>query len=456
MGQMSTRSPFQTTSKAAFAVLIAGLLLSAPVLAAAPAGGSSVLCAVDPGSGAQAWISAEAGLVLLGWPGAKPERLSLGRAGYPRFLADGRFVYQTSLGDDGHELSATVVSVVDPGSVVPRPPQAGEHLGHWTPPARSAAAGGVLRVCIDAGHGGSDPGASGNGLQEKDVALDVALRLADLLATDTGDTSGGGAWDVLLTRVDDSEVTLVERVTMANAFSADSFVSIHANAFADPTANGTETYAWAEGTVAAQLRDRVHARMLQAWGLADRGTKTAGFYVLLNTTMPASLSEMGFITNPGDAALLGDAEARESMALAHLFAVQEHHGFTIHEPSLFTILAGGTYGTLGKPALVPKGPLTAGSTFSMKVVDAAPDAPAVLFFGFQSVPAPFFGGQLYPFPAPRLLTLVIDASGGAQGSGEWPAGVPSGTQVWFQLAVVDALVPDHGVALSDALVGLAP
>ena len=237
---------------------------------------------------------------------------------------------------------------------------------------------------------------------------------------------------------------------------ADSFVSIHANTSTDPTVNGTETYALAEGTVAAQMRDRVHARMLQAWGLADRGTKTADLYVLLHTTMPASLSEMGFITSRFDAALLGDADARESMALAHLFALQEHHGFTIHEPSLFTILAGGTYGTLGKPALVPKGPLTAGSTFSMKVIDARPDAPAVFFFGFQSVPAPFFGGQLYPFPAPRLQILMTDASGEAQGSGAWPAGIPTGTQIWYQLAVVDSVVPDHGVALSDALVSVSP
>jgi len=72
--------------------------------------------------------------------------------------------------------------------------------------------------------------------------------------------------------------------------------------------------------------------MLDAWGLFDRGTKTAGFYVLVNTAMPAELAEMGFISNPGDALLLGDPAARQSMALAHLFAAQEHHGFDVYEP----------------------------------------------------------------------------------------------------------------------------
>lgn len=449
------RSPARIAWELILCQVLGFLLIPAPAWAATAASGSSVLCAVDATGTVEAWISAADGLVLVGWPAAPTRRLELGRAGLPRFLSDGRFVFEAGV-DDGHEVSAVTVSVLDPGTVVPRPARATEDVGQWAPPPRAASVGGAVRVVVDAGHGGSDPGALGNGLQEKNVTLDVALRLADLLETDNGDVSGGGDWEVLLTRVDDSDVTLVERVTMANAFAADSFVSIHANAFTDPAAQGTETYAWAEGTVAAQQRDRVHARMLQAWGLADRGTKTAGFYVLLNTTMPASLSEMGFITNPGDAALLGDPDAREAMARAHLFALQEHHGFTIHEPSLFTILAGGTYGTLGKPALVPKGPLTAGSTLSMKIIDAKPDAPAVLFFGFQSLPAPFFGGQLYPFPAPRLLNLVVDASGSASGQGTWPAGVPSGTQVWYQLAVLDALVPLHGVALSDALVSVSP
>ena len=455
MGMLSTRTPYGGPKRLTLGLLVLSALISVPAQGWGLSIRSSVLCAVDPAGISQAWISAEEGLVLVGWSGAPTTRLSLGRAGFPRFLPDGRFVYESSL-DDGHHVAKTFTSILDPGSTQPRAPRSGEEIGRWMPPLHSAASGTAVRICIDAGHGGNDSGALGNGLQEKDVTLDVALRLADLLETDNGDVSGGGRWDVLLTRIDDSDVSLVERVTMANAFGAESFLSIHANAFVDPVANGTETYAWAEGSVAAEQRDRVHERMLQAWGLTDRGTKTASFYVLLNTTMPASLSEMGFITNPGDAALLGDLDARDSMALAHLFALQEHYGFGVHEPSLFTILAGGTYGTLGKPALNPKGPLTAGSKLSMGIADAAPNAPMILFFGFQSFPAAFFGGQLYPFPDPRLVLLVADGAGSAQGQGAWPAGIPSGTHVWYQLAVADALVPIHGVALSDALLSISP
>ncbi len=416
---------------------------------------TAMKCAVDSTGSMSAWISGRRGLWVEGWPGTHGAELRLGRGSWPRFLPDGRLVFELTE-DDGHTTSTSLAFVLEPGSLKARTAWPGEELGMWVAPPTLQAATGATRVCLDAGHGGMDPGALGNGLQEKDVTLDVVLRLADLLATDNGDESGGGSWDVLLTRTDDSDVSLAERVTMANAFAAESYLSLHANAFGDPAAQGTETYAWAEATVAAQLRDRVHTRMLQAWNLVDRGTKTAGFYVLLMTTMPASLSEMGFITSPVDSVLLGDPDARESMALAHVFALQEHHGYTIHEPSLFEILRGGVYGTVGKPSLIGKGPLIAGSSFSMKLVDGLPLSTAVLFYSFTSSPTPFLGGLLYPFPAPRLLFLQTDAAGAAQGSGQWPAGLPSGTQIWYQAGVVDPFVPVHGASLSDAVVSTTP
>jgi N-acetylmuramoyl-L-alanine amidase len=317
--------------------LLLALLGLAPTLVAGDVV-TRVLCATGP-QGAQAWIGVTEGLVLVrdSAPGAAP--LSLGRGAWPRFAPDGRLVFEVSE-DDGHQETSSRLWVLDPGASTPRPPRAGEDLPPWVTPATAGAdPGGPVRLAIDAGHGGSDGGAIGNGLLEKDVALDVALRFADLAVADTADGSGGGSWDVLLTRDSDVFVSLAQRATMANAFGADSFCSIHANAFGDPAANGTETYAFAEGTTAAALRDRVHAEMLAAWGLTDRGTKTAGFYVLVNTSMPAELSEMGFITNPGDALLLGNPAARQDMALAHLFAVQAHHGFGVHEP-------GGADGTL--------------------------------------------------------------------------------------------------------------
>ena len=194
------------------------------------------------------------------------------------------------------------------------------------------AAGGPIRVAIDAGHGGLDSGAAGNGLLEKDLNLDIALRLRDLLVADTADTTGGAEWEVLLTRTSDTAVSLQERVDLANNWPAERFVSIHHNGFSSPSANGTETFSFANGTLSADLRDRTQAKLLIALGLTNRGPKIANFFVLRETNMPAALSEGGFITNPGDAAVLGNPAARQASAEAHLFALQEHYGYAAHLP----------------------------------------------------------------------------------------------------------------------------
>ena len=338
-----------------------------------------VLCARSADGAIEAWLGGPPGLVVKGWLGTDGPLLTIRSGAYPRFTHDGRLIVEAGQ-DDGQRLLRSATWVLDPGQTELRSPHEGERLPRWQAPRLATAAAGsardispgtgrqptgetgddsslaqsavAIKVAVDAGHGGSDSGAVGNGLLEKDINLDVSLRLADLLDDDSADTSGGGDWDVLLTRASDVFVSLQQRVTLANSFGAASFVSIHSNSFSDPQANGTETYAWAEGTTAAALRDKVHGEMIAAWGLTDRGTKTANFYVLVNTSMPASLSEMGFITNPGDAAFLGSAQARQDMALAHLFGIQAHHGFAPYEPSggplagtLKGILHDGTVGT---------------------------------------------------------------------------------------------------------------
>ena len=198
------------------------------------------------------------------------------------------------------------------------------------------AQGTPIRICIDPGHGGSDTGAIGFGFEEADVNLDVALALRDLLEADTAATSGGGNWEVMMTRETDATVSLSARVAQANAWPADRFVSIHSNAFSRSAANGTETYAFAEGTTAAAMRDLIQDEMLVAWGLTDRGVKTANFFVLLNTTMPASLTELGFMTSPIDIQLLSVPDARQEAARAHLFALQRHFGFQPFDPVVAT------------------------------------------------------------------------------------------------------------------------
>lgn len=170
-------------------------------------------------------------------------------------------------------------------------------------------------IVIDPGHGGSDPGAVGCSLEEEDVVLDIALRTRDLLRRD--------GLTVYLTREDDRSVGLSTRARFANDRGATRFVSIHANANAGTPATGTETFVYTSASSASRdLGRRVQDEMLAAWGLRDRGLKSANFAVLRQTSMPASLSETAFINNCGaDAARLGDASQRQRMAEAHYRAI---------------------------------------------------------------------------------------------------------------------------------------
>lgn len=190
------------------------------------------------------------------------------------------------------------------------------------------------KICIDAGHGGSDPGAVGNGLRESDINLDIALKLRSLLNADTNDNSGGGSWRVIMVRTGDSTVSLSSRTAYANSNGANRFVSIHANAFSNPSANGTETFRYTSGSSNSRsMQLAIHDELVDATGLRDRGAKTANFYVLRYTSMPAMLSEQGFVSNAGDAAVLASASRRMDMAKAHLFGLQRHYGLGVYDPT---------------------------------------------------------------------------------------------------------------------------
>ncbi|HLU67285.1 MAG TPA: N-acetylmuramoyl-L-alanine amidase [Kofleriaceae bacterium] len=195
---------------------------------------------------------------------------------------------------------------------------------------RAAAA--QKKIVIDPGHGGQDPGGVGTGLQEKQIVLDVSKRFKDLLDADTADNAGGGSWTALLTRGNDTFVSLAGRAAYANNQGADRFMSIHSNAFGDPSANGTETFSYQSGTTGAALRNLVQEEMVAAWNLRNRGNKTANFAVLRETAMPAVLHELAFITNATDAQKLASPEEREKAAVAHLRAIQRHYDIAPYIP----------------------------------------------------------------------------------------------------------------------------
>ena len=184
----------------------------------------------------------------------------------------------------------------------------------WPAGEARAVAGSLSgwKFCVDAGHGGADPGADYYGLQEKDVNLKVAFRLRDLLVAN-------GA-QVLMTRESDVAVSITQRWQMANSWGADRFISIHHNAYPnDPSVNGTETLVSVNASQASlELANSVQAELVGEFGLPNRGVKKVSYCgVLNNTTMPAILTEASFMSNPTQSRLLRDDAylAREAMAI---------------------------------------------------------------------------------------------------------------------------------------------
>jgi N-acetylmuramoyl-L-alanine amidase len=207
----------------------------------------------------------------------------------------------------------------------------------------------IGRIVIDAGHGGHDTGTIGpDGVREKDVVLDVALKLGKLLEDRLGA-------EVVYTRDDDTFIPLETRTAIANQQQADLFISIHANSSRDPSARGVETYylnftssrdalevAARENAVsqqsihelqdlvkkialkekieesrelAADVQQSLHTGLsAKAPAIRDRGVKKAPFIVLIGANMPSILAEISFISNPTDEHKLETSEYREKIA----------------------------------------------------------------------------------------------------------------------------------------------
>lgn len=170
-------------------------------------------------------------------------------------------------------------------------------------------------VVIDPGHGKTDPGASGNGLVEKEVNLDIALRVCDLLEANDN-------IKVYVTRIDDSYPTNVNRAKMANGV-ADLFVSIHQNSNTSSKPNGTEVLYTVHTTdVSGKLTSQIAAQFLQnylvkAMGTTDRGIKNRSDLIVLNqTTIPAVLIETAFLSNKADADKLSSDSYKDAAANA--------------------------------------------------------------------------------------------------------------------------------------------
>lgn len=177
----------------------------------------------------------------------------------------------------------------------------------------------MAKAHIDFGHGGSDPGAIGNGLLEKDVNLNVGLEVVEILEEK--------GVEVTTSRTDDIFVSLGDRVKMANAAGADIFVSIHINGHSNTAANGLETFSYPGSSVGAILSKDIHEAVWKT-GLfkANRGLKTANFQVLRQSKMPAALTELGFISNKDDADIIRKKANQSRMAKAIAKGILKHLG----------------------------------------------------------------------------------------------------------------------------------
>lgn len=221
-------------------------------------------------------------------------------------------------------------------------------------------------VVIDAGHGGKDPGAVGRKSQEKDITLDISLKVGEYLTKYTDNI------DVVYTRKTDVFIPLTDRAKIANDTNADLFVSIHVNAAGSPNAHGTETYVMglhksednlevaklenssifyetdyqhnysgydpnspstyiilnlfqnANLDMSLSLAEKLQTQFRDRARRKDLGVKQAGFVVLWHTTMPSVLIEVGFISNGAEEIYLTSNYGQEIIASAIFRAIRDY------------------------------------------------------------------------------------------------------------------------------------
>ena len=164
----------------------------------------------------------------------------------------------------------------------------------------------ATRIYIDQGHNPVNPnaGSEGNGFREQDIVYRIGILTAEYLRN--------YGYEVRLSRPlpttqlgTSNTTSLQARVNDANSWGADYFISLHTNASESPSATGSEAFVYKRGSVAEVLAENILTQLNYATGLRNRGVfARPGLYVLRKTKRPATLVELGFITNPNDAELM--------------------------------------------------------------------------------------------------------------------------------------------------------
>lgn len=206
-------------------------------------------------------------------------------------VAQNSFV-NTYLGADGKTIK---VKVKSPKPVVQKPVT-----------QNNTVPKGVRKVVIDAGHGGSDYGAIRNGINEKDITLDVSKKVEALLKKE--------GYAVKMTRTNDIYVSLQDRVDISESYAPDIFVSIHVNSSVKPEITGIETHYYHQESM--NLAQTVHSSLASKIASKNRGLFKSKFYVINHTTAPAILVEIGFISNDNERSQLVSEKRKQDTAKA--------------------------------------------------------------------------------------------------------------------------------------------
>ena len=182
--------------------------------------------------------------------------------------------------------------------------------------SRGAQPRGYYKVFIDAGHGGTDPGALGYGYRESDLNLQVAKKVESKLKSK--------GIDVKMSRSSDIFYSLSERAEMANDYGADAFVSIHQNSAEAKSANGIETYYNRKKEEDRPLSNDIQKQVISQTGANNRGVKNAEFTVLVKSKMISALVECGFITNELEVKKLSDSSYQDKLATGIANGIEEY------------------------------------------------------------------------------------------------------------------------------------
>lgn len=176
----------------------------------------------------------------------------------------------------------------------------------------------MVKIFIDPGHGGSDPGAVGNGLKEKDLVLTISRHIRDILLSEYK------GLQVRMSRNSDVFLSLSERAKLANNWGANYFCSVHINAGGG---TGFETFIHtSRSSKSVSCQNVVHSAIYSKMDVKDRGKKSANYAVLRQTNMPAILTENLFIDNAKDAKLLKDSKFLENVARGHAEGIAKAFG----------------------------------------------------------------------------------------------------------------------------------